>query len=35
MLIDPAPGIRAAGLAEVEKSYVDMLYALSGVGGNR
>lgn len=29
MLIHPAEGVRAAGLAEVEKSYVDMLYALS------
>jgi acetylornithine deacetylase/succinyl-diaminopimelate desuccinylase-like protein len=35
MLIKPAPGVGAAGLAEVEKSYVDMLYALSGVGGKR
>ena len=29
MLIDPAEGTGAAGLAEVEKSYVDLLYALS------
>lgn len=30
MLITPAEGVRAAGLATVEKSYVDMLYALAG-----
>lgn len=29
MLIEPAEGVNAAGLAEVEKSYVDMLYALA------
>ncbi len=29
MLIHPAPGVRAAGLAEVEKSYVDILFALA------
>jgi acetylornithine deacetylase/succinyl-diaminopimelate desuccinylase-like protein len=29
MLIHPAEGIEAAGLADVEKSYVDMLYALA------
>lgn len=29
MLIEPAPGVRAAGLATVEKSYVDILYALA------
>jgi hypothetical protein len=29
MLIHPAEGIGAAGLADVEKSYVDMLYALA------
>lgn len=29
MLIEPAPGTRAAGLADVEKSYVDLLYALA------
>lgn len=30
MLIHPAEGTGAAGLADVEKSYVDMLYALAG-----
>jgi acetylornithine deacetylase/succinyl-diaminopimelate desuccinylase-like protein len=30
MLIHPAPGTGAAGLADVEKSYVDMLYGLAG-----
>jgi acetylornithine deacetylase/succinyl-diaminopimelate desuccinylase-like protein len=30
MLIHPAAGTGAAGLADVEKSYVDMLYALAG-----
>lgn len=29
MLIHPAEGVGAAGLAEVEKSYVDLLYALA------
>ncbi|WP_407351802.1 M20/M25/M40 family metallo-hydrolase [Luteimonas sp. R10] len=29
MLIRPAEGVKAAGLAEIEKSYVDLLYALS------
>lgn len=29
MLIRPADGVRAAGLAEVEKSYVDILFALA------
>ena len=28
MLIHPADGVAAAGLATVEKSYVDLLYAL-------
>jgi hypothetical protein len=32
MLIHPAEGTGAAGLADVEKSYVDMLYALAGEG---
>ena len=30
MLINPAEGVGAAGLADVEKSYVDLLYALGG-----
>ncbi len=30
MLIHPAAGVGAAGLASVEKSYVDMLFALAG-----
>jgi acetylornithine deacetylase/succinyl-diaminopimelate desuccinylase-like protein len=29
MLIAPAEGVKAAGLAEVEKGYVDLVYALS------
>ena len=29
MLIRPAEGVGAAGLAEVEKSYVDLLHALA------
>ncbi|MDO8862735.1 M20/M25/M40 family metallo-hydrolase [Haliea sp. E1-2-M8] len=29
MLIEPAPGVGAAGLAAIEKAYVDMLYALA------
>ncbi|MCK7595223.1 M20/M25/M40 family metallo-hydrolase [Pseudomarimonas salicorniae] len=33
MLIEPAEGTRAAGLAELEKSYVDLLYALSEGAG--
>lgn len=32
MLIEPKPGTGAAGLAEVEKAYADMLYALSTIG---
>lgn len=32
MLIHPAEGTGAAGLAEVEKAYVDMLYALAETG---
>lgn len=32
MLIHPADGTGAAGLAEIEKAYVDMLYALSQTG---
>ncbi|QDW66624.1 M20/M25/M40 family metallo-hydrolase [Luteimonas granuli] len=31
MLIHPAPGVEAAGLAEIEKSYVDMLFALGAM----
>lgn len=30
MLIAPKPGSRVAGLADIEKSYVDFLYALAG-----
>ena len=30
MLIEPAPGVQAAGLADVEKAYVDFIYALAG-----
>lgn len=33
MLIEPAQGVGAAGLAQIEKSYVDMLYALTADGG--
>lgn len=29
MLVRPAAGVRAAGLADIEKSYVDLLFALS------
>ena len=29
LLIEPAEGVKAAGLAEIEKAYVDMLYALA------
>lgn len=32
MVIDPKPGSRVAGLAEVEKFYVDFLYAFAGMG---
>ena len=28
-LVEPAPGVTVAGLAEIEKAYVDLLYALS------
>lgn len=31
MLLHPAEGVAAAGLAQVEKSYVDMLYALAAL----
>jgi acetylornithine deacetylase/succinyl-diaminopimelate desuccinylase-like protein len=31
MLITPAPGVAAAGLAEVEKAYVDLLYAIGAL----
>ena len=30
MLIEPAEGSGAAGLAEIEKAYADFFYALSG-----
>jgi len=30
MVIEPAAGTGIAGLAEIEKGYVDLLYALSG-----
>ena len=33
MVIDPKPGSRVAGLAEVEKFYVDFLYAFAAMGG--
>jgi hypothetical protein len=29
-LVEPAPGVPIAGLAEIEKAYVDLLYALGG-----
>ncbi|MGD8578397.1 MAG: M20/M25/M40 family metallo-hydrolase [Lysobacterales bacterium] len=29
-LVEPAPGVPIAGLAEVEKGYVDLLYAIAG-----
>ena len=29
MLIEPAEGVEAAGLAEVEKAFVDFIYALA------
>ena len=29
MLIEPKEGLAVAGLAEIEKSYVDFLYALA------
>jgi len=29
-LVEPAPGVGAAGLATIEKSYVDLLYSLAG-----
>lgn len=31
MLLHPAEGVAAAGLAQIEKSYVDMLYALAAM----
>lgn len=31
MLIAPKPGVKAAGLAEVEKSYVDLLFAFAAL----
>jgi len=31
MVIDPRPGSRIAGLAQVEKFYVDFLYAFAGM----
>ena len=30
MLIEPGPGIEAVGLADIEKAYVDFVYALAG-----
>lgn len=30
MVIRPSAGSRIAGLAEIEKGYVDLLYALAG-----
>jgi acetylornithine deacetylase/succinyl-diaminopimelate desuccinylase-like protein len=35
MLIRPAAGTRAAGLADIEKSYVDLLFALRGSAPRR
>lgn len=32
MLVHPAAGVEAAGLAAIEKSYVDMLFALGAMG---
>ncbi len=29
MLIEPAEGVKAAGLADIEKAYVDFIFALS------
>ena len=29
-LVEPAPGVPVAGLAEIEKAYVDLLYAIAG-----
>jgi hypothetical protein len=29
MLIEPAEGVEAAGLAEIEKAYVDFIYAIA------
>jgi acetylornithine deacetylase/succinyl-diaminopimelate desuccinylase-like protein len=29
-LVEPGPGIEVAGLAEIEKAYVDLLYSLAG-----
>jgi hypothetical protein len=29
MVVEPAPGSRIAGLAQIEKFYVDLLYALA------
>ena len=29
-LVEPAPDVPVAGLAEIEKAYVDLLYALAG-----
>ena len=33
MLISPKPGVKAAGLADIEKSYVDLLFAFSALPG--
>ena len=30
MLIEPGPDTNAAGLADIEKAYVDFVYALAG-----
>lgn len=35
MVIEPAPGSRIAGLAQIEKFYVDLLYALAQSGESR
>jgi acetylornithine deacetylase/succinyl-diaminopimelate desuccinylase-like protein len=35
LVIRPKPGSRIAGLAEIEKGYVDLLYAIAGRRGDR
>ena len=32
MLVEPAPGVEVAGLADIEKAYVDFIFALAGAG---
>ena len=31
-LVEPGPDVSIAGLAEIEKAYVDMIFALAGDG---